>query len=263
MRAVSAAAAAAAAGVTGGIGVTRVGRRDAVRAVRRERDAVTGEPDAANALDTEAAVPGADVLGIQVDETGQRALDLDTSLAESVRADADLVGRRRHDGLADRCCTPPRAIAAGMIRPRGSRVNETSAPATGFPRMSRMTSTQNASFADFGDAVEALAGQLEHVLRQRVAEARSVERELVRVERLGADRRRAEQCGRRADLAEVAATVRVRRQRCADVRQELQDRLTVLIRVHGRRVECRSARGMKPAALCWIWPARHRRRGSG
>ena len=80
-------------------------------------------------------------------------------------------------------------------------------------------------------AVEALAGQLEHVLRQRVAEARIVERQLVRVEGLGPDRRRAEQ-SRSADLTEVAAAVAVRSKQGTDVRQELQDRLAVLIRVH-------------------------------
>ena len=69
-------------GVPPSVGATQVG------AVRREGGAVTGEPEAANALNAEAAVAGADVLGIHVDETRLRALDLDACLAESVRPDA-------------------------------------------------------------------------------------------------------------------------------------------------------------------------------
>ena len=83
-RGVRAAAAAGSPGL-GGIGRARVGRGDARCAVRRERHAVTGEPDAADALDAEAAVAGADVLGIHVDETRQRALELDARLTQSVR----------------------------------------------------------------------------------------------------------------------------------------------------------------------------------
>ena len=62
----------------------------------------------------------ADVLGIHVDETRLRALDLDAGLTECVRRDDDLVlGRptRRSDRS---CCSRRSSSAAGMIRPRGS-----------------------------------------------------------------------------------------------------------------------------------------------
>ena len=109
--------------------------------------------------------------------------------------DADLVVRRRHDRL------DARVVAAECDRGRDDQATRLAGE--------RDLSAHDGVPADVADdldaerlvrglrhAVEALAGQLEHVLRQRVAEARSVERQLVRVERLGADRRRAEQGGR-------------------------------------------------------------------
>ena len=123
-----------------------------------------------------------------------------------------------------------------MIRPRGSRVNDTSAPTTGLPRMSRMTSTQNASIGDFGT-------------QSRLLPARSntffvsvlLRRGSLNVSWYGSSasaRIVAEPSSSRcSDLTEVAAAVGVRSKHRADVRAEPQDRLAVLIRVHRRRVD--------------------------
>ena len=82
--------------------------------------------------------------------------------------------------------------------------------------MSRIVSTQNATIGRLRHAVEALAGEMQQLLRQR----RCIDRPLSLLERqlgLGRDRRRSEEPRRGADLAEVAQAVGIRRQAEADV----------------------------------------------